>query len=209
MRRQQGFTLLELVVAIVILAGMFAVMYQTLSAAFRADEELTRELVAQESLQRALTFITLDMEQIVARPVRDPLGDYQAAVQSLETGVAVTRLGWANPFDLRHRSQMQRVEYHWQENNLIRRHWDALDSVAGAEPQDDVLLEQVQEFVVRYLHQAADGSWLWSEFWPLAEHQAMAPLLVPLPRSIELVVTFQDGSELQRYFRLVSNPWQP
>jgi general secretion pathway protein J len=206
--RARGFTLLEMVVAVAILAGMFVVALEIFRAASQGRDQLADEAIRLEARQRALTFITLDFEQIIARPVRDGLGDVQPALMSLDNGVALTRLGWANPFDLRPRSLMQRVEYRLVDEQLIRRYWPVLDVMPGTEPYDSVMLDSVAAFQVRYLFQSPEGQWLWFEQWPDAQMLGESPLLMPLPKSIEIEISFADGSFLHRYFRTVVNPWR-
>ncbi|MCC1498105.1 type II secretion system minor pseudopilin GspJ [Alcanivorax sp. 1008] len=204
----RGFTLLEVVVAIAILAGIFVVALETFRAASDGRERLAEEATRLEARQRALTFLTLDFEQLIARPVRDALGDYQPALMSLDNGVALTRLGWANPFDLRSRSQMQRVEYQLIDNQLLRRYWPTLDTMAGTEPVESVLLEDVDSIQVRYLYQPLNGDMAWQEIWPDPSLLGVEPQLLPLPKSIELEIIFADGSFMHRYFRTVTNIWQ-
>jgi len=204
----RGFTLLEVVVAIAILAGLFVVALETFRAASDGRERLAQEATRLEARQRALTFLTLDFEQLIARPVRDGLGDFQPALMSLDNGVALTRLGWANPFDLRNRSLMQRVEYLLIEDQLIRRYWPVLDVMAGTEPQQSVLLEEVESLQVRYLFQPLGGDMTWREQWPDTSLEGTNPLQMPLPKSVELEIAFADGSFIHRYFRTVTNIWQ-
>jgi len=208
-RRLQGFTLLEMEVALAILAGMFMVAMETFRAAADGREKLAAEATRLEARQRAMTFLALDFEQVVARPVRDILGDPQPAILSLENGIALTRLGWANPFDLRSRSQMQRVEYRLQENRLLRLYWPALDVQSGTEPETTVLLEEVDSLTVRYLYQPPGATdWQWLEQWPDISLQGTPALLMPLPKSVEVEIGFADGTFLHRYFRTVVNLWQ-
>lgn len=207
-RAARGFTLLEVVVAIAILAGMFVVALETFRAASDGRDRLAEEATRLEAQQRALTFLTLDFEQLIARPVRDALGDYQPALMSLDNGVALTRLGWANPFDLRSRSQLQRVEYQLINNQLLRRYWPALDSTTGIEPVESVLLEEVESIQVRFLYQPPNGDMAWQEIWPDPSLLGTDPQLMPLPKSVELEIIFADDSFLHRYFRTVTNIWQ-
>jgi general secretion pathway protein J len=208
MIRSRGFTLLEVIVAVAILAGMFLVAMETFRAASEGREQLAAEAVKLEARQRALTFLTLDFEQVIARPVRDGLGDPLPAIMSLDNGVALTRLGWANPFDLRPRSQLQRVEYVLIDGQLFRRYWPVLDVTAGTEPVDALLLDEVESLTVRFLDQNTEGAWQWYEQWPDIAAQDQSVLLQPLPKSVEVELLFEDGAFMHRYFRTVINPWQ-
>lgn len=206
MKHLRGFTLLEMIVAIAILAGMFAVAAVTFSAAIDGRDKLSAEATRLEARQRALTYMTLDFEQLIARPVRDNFGATLEALLSLDNGIGLTRLGWANPFDLRPRSQLQRVEYLLQEGKLVRRHWPVLDNLPGTEPVDTVLLEEVVSLSLRFLHKDVAGDWIWLDVWPDPANPVPA-LNSALPFSIELELEFADGRFLRRFFRTVVNPW--
>ena len=207
--RSGGFTLLEILVVMAIMAGMMAVAYGFFSTALRDSDLLAQHASRLEAEQRALAFLTMDFEQVVARPARDSFGEVQSAVGSLQQGgVAVTRLGWANPFDLRHRSQLQRVFYQLDNGRLLRRHFPTVDTNSGAEVQELVLIEDVSEFQVRFLERTEAGEWQWHEEWPtVAMNQMTNKLLMPLPASVEVQITLESGRELHRYFRLPVNPW--
>ena len=209
MKTSRGFTLLEVLVVLAIMAGMMAVAYGFFSVSLRDAGLLEEHATRLEREQRALAFLTMDFEQIVARPVRDSYGDAQAPVGSLsDGGVALTRLGWANPFDLRHRSQLQRVYYQLDNGRLMRRNFSVLDINSGSEETELVLLEDVAQFSVRYLEKDQDGQWQWYLEWPTAAmNQLGNVLLIPLPASIEVEIEMEDGRELHRYFRLPVNPW--
>lgn len=204
----RGFTLLEVLVVMAIMAGMFVAAYASLSTAIRDSETLEGHAQQLEQEQRVLAFLTMDFEQLIARPVRDSYGDPQPAIGSLpDGGVALTRNGWANPFDLRDRSQIQRVFYTLDDGELIRRYQLAPDANTGTEAVDVVMLDGVETFLVRYLTIDAAEQYQWLEEWPDPSGGAVAPLLQPLPVSVEVEITFEDGRALHRFFRVPVNPW--
>ncbi|AJD48233.1 general secretion pathway protein GspJ [Isoalcanivorax pacificus W11-5] len=208
MRRQAGFTLLEVIIAIAIFALMYVIAQASFSESLNSRAMLAEHATRQETKQRALIFLAQDIEQLIARPVRDPFGDPQPAVRGTLEYFEFTRLGWANPFDLRDRSQMQRVAYLLdEEQRLVRRHWPALDVNVGTEPTDTVMLEEVETLQFRYLGQGPEGDWQWRELWPDVDLEQTPPLFQALPKSIEMEIRMEDGSRLHRYFRTVLNPW--
>ena len=205
--RQPGFTLLEMLFTIVIFALMYVVAVEFLSSAMNNRDTLSEGATELEDAQRAVTYLTLDFEQMIARPVRDPYGDPQPALIGNDNYVEFTRLGWANPFALRRRSEMQRVVYAFEDEKLYRRYWPVLDTNVATEFQEDVLLDGVADFKVRYLDQAQTGEVGWLEFWP---EPALANTPVwqqRLPKSVEIDIEMEDGQTLHRYFRTVVNPW--
>lgn len=205
----RGFTLLEILVAIAIFAGIFIAAQQMLSQSVEQRDRLDREATRMESEQLLLTWMTMDFEQLVARPVRDALGSELAAVVGRQQGVAFTRNGWANPFSLRQRSSLQRVEYFLRDNALIRAYWPVTDVNQGVEPVETVMLEDVEDFQVRFLARTGpDGNYQWLDIWPDQATLAMPVMLQPLPESIEVNIYLASGDVLHRYYRVVTNPWQ-
>ena len=206
--RQRGLSLLELLVAMSIFASMYAMAHLSLSAALDNRAHLERHAARLESQQRTLTFLTLDIEQIIARPARDSFGDRQSSLRGEPETMEFTRLGWANPFDMRQRSLMQRVRWELDgEGRLVRYHWPVVDVDAGVEPMENVLLERVESLSLRYLDETEQGDWQWREFWPHADEEHIAPLYQRLPRSIEVEIELEEGRTLHRFFRTVMNPW--
>ncbi|MZR61742.1 type II secretion system minor pseudopilin GspJ [Alcanivorax sp. DP30] len=206
-RRLLGFTLLEMVVTIAIFAFIYVWAASFLSSALRGREQLTESADEMERSQRAMTFLTLDFEQLVSRPVRDPYGDPQPAIIGRDNYVEFTRLGWSNPFGLRKRSEMQRVIYTLENGDLYRRYWPVLDTSVATRYQQDILLENVARFTVRYLDLTPQGDWQWVEFWPDAALATQPVWLQRLPKSIEIEIELESGDVIHRFYRTVVNPW--
>ncbi|MDX1804447.1 MAG: type II secretion system minor pseudopilin GspJ [Alcanivorax sp.] len=207
MRRQYGFTLLEMVVTIAIFALIYVWVATYLGDALKAREQLNVSASALEQEQRAVTYLTLDFEQLIARPVRGPYGDPQPAIVGRDNYVEFTRLGWSNPFGLRQRSQMQRVIYTLEDGKLYRRYWPVLDPNVASQYQQDVLLDHVKTFSVRYLDQTKQGDWTWRELWPDPDLGQEPVWQQRLPKSIEINIELENGDVLHRYYRTVVNPW--
>jgi general secretion pathway protein J len=204
-----GFTLLEVLVVTFLFSLVFIFALRIVSVSLDDAgrlEDHGQRLTAQ---QRAITFLTMDFEQAIARPVRDAYGTEEPAMMSLpDGGVAFTRLGWANPFDLRPRSQLQRVSYVLVDGELRRYHRPLLDATTGVEEEKVVLLDGVESFTVRYLERSSTTDELeWAQFWPPDSSAQTAMLLQPLPASVEVDITLENGYSLHRYFRMVVNPW--
>ncbi len=207
MQRQRGFTLLEVLVTVAIFAMMYVLAVQFVDGALRTRDILNQGAGQMEQVQRAVTYLTLDFEQMIARPVRDPYGDPQPALIGKDNFVAFTRLGWANPFHLRQRSDMQRVIYTLEDHILYRRYWPVLDTNVATQYQEDILLKNVDSFQVRYLAKDVTGQLRWQELWPTAALAAIPVWQQPLPKSVEVTIKLEDGDEIHRYFRTVINPW--
>ncbi|MBL7249880.1 type II secretion system minor pseudopilin GspJ [Alloalcanivorax sp. C16-2] len=206
-RRARGFTLLEVLVTIAIFAMMYVLAVEFLNRALANRDMLSEGATELEGAQRAVTYLTLDFEQLIARPVRDPYGDPQPAIFGRDDYVEFTRLGWSNPFQLRRRSEMQRVVYALEGDTLYRRYWPVLDTNVATEYQEDVLLRKVERFQVRYLDKTQDGEWGWLEFWPEPALMNTPVWQQRLPKSVEVEIELESGERLHRFFRTVVNPW--
>ena len=193
MRRVQGFTLLEVLIAVAVFAVVGVMAYGGLQAV------LTQQAIARDNADRfrALQFavhqVSRDLLQLNPRPVREPLGDgYRAALYSDPRGEVLlefTRGGWTNPLG-QPRAAVQRVAYALEEDRLLRRHWFVPDQTLGEEPVEREVLSGVQEVRLRFF-----GPGGWSEEWP-AGGAGGDPSLRPL--AVEITLELEDWGEIRR-----------
>lgn len=190
-----GFTLVELLVAISVFAVMAAVAYGGLLTVLEFTQELDGRLQALTRLQTALFMLRRDIEQAVVRSVRDeagsPLPPFSGGAASGEL-LAFTRAGWRNPQGTK-RSTLQRVAYRWQADALRRVSWSVLDRVENSGAVDVQLLEGLRGIRLRFLDEQRE----WHTAWP-PEEAANAGL----PRAVELVLNLEGRGELLRLFCL-------
>ena len=156
--RKQGFTLLELLVALGVFAIIGMLATQLLRHAIQVTGVLETRMDRVLELQRATGILRRDVAQVIHRPVRDQLGRTLPAVQIPEPNVLeFTRTGWLNPLE-HPRSNLQRVSYELRGKNLIRSYWNILDRIAEHEPIEQVLLTRVENVFFEVLATSEDGS---------------------------------------------------
>ena len=158
--RQQGFTLLELLVALAIFALVSVMAYGGLATVL--DQQFATEEIAGQLARLQKTYLVMqrDFEQIVPRPVRDEFGETMAPLLS-GTQLQFTRGGWNNPAG-HPRSSLRRIGYRLEEQSLVRYAWSVLDRAQNSEPLEQPLLEGVTEIRTRYI----DGGGEWQDSWP-------------------------------------------
>ncbi len=194
--RQQGFTLIEIMVAVAIFAVMSVMAWGALSRSLTDAEMLTARMDRLQAIQRSVRFLVTDISQTAPRSVRNELGDTQMpAILSSLTGdfaLELTHGGWNNPAGLPRGSQ-QRSAYRLEEDELVRYHWTVLDRTYSNEPVATVLLDDVESLLFRFY----DDSGASSEVWP--PQSAVGSSSARLrPRAVEVVLSLGDVGEITR-----------
>jgi general secretion pathway protein J len=159
----QGFTLLEVLLAIGITAMIGLGSWQILNSAIRASEATQIRLAELNALQKTMLIISRDLRQVLTRSIRDSFGDYQPALTTKNESYALefTRTGWRNPM-ADARSNIQRVAYELTENKLIRHYWSVLDRSQDSEPISKELLTEVNSISLRFMNKSGG----WADEWP-------------------------------------------
>lgn len=164
MRRTRGFTLVELMVAVLIATIVFALGYGAIDQALANRGTLQRNAAQLTSLQNTIRLLVQDCSQMAPRPVREPLGDgYQPALLADGQQITLTRGGFTNPAGIQ-RSTLQRVRYLLEDGKLYREQWPVLDATLDPAPTRRQLLEGVTAFTVRFMNDGRN----WQPTWPPA-----------------------------------------
>lgn len=151
--KQQGFTLLELLIAISIFAIISLSSFSLLDTIISSEEKSTNRLNSTNDIQRAFILIERDFLQIARRSVRlegeEPLKTFihtdSNAFESSSQAIGFVRSGWTNPGLLLPRSDMQSVAYQVNEETLERVHYNFVDATLGEKPKIRKLLTGVND----------------------------------------------------------------
>lgn len=191
----RGFTLVEMLVAMVVFSLLAAAASGLLGVSLRNAETFERADAATRELQIARTIMRADFSQIARRPVRDAYG---APLPTVFTGgpapmekpiLTFVRHGWDNPGGADGRASLQYVEYAVVKGALIRRSRPYLDPTPETPVTTATLLSDVGQASVSFL---ARGQW--SDRWVATAVQAT------LPEAIALDVTFAAASQIRQAF---------
>ena len=149
-KRQQGMTLLEVMVALSIFSVIGLASYQVLSSVMAANLAVQNSAGSLDRVQKSYAQIERDMEQLVVRSVRSSVESISEPLIISEQGqqIEFTRGGRANPLQLS-RSELLRVRYDIglsthdsadKQTYLRRLSWPALDRSIDDKPLIQLLL---------------------------------------------------------------------
>ncbi len=211
MRSNNGFTLIEVLIAMAITAFVAVVGYTSLTTVITGVESLRQETTRLEDINRAFQVLGRDLQQFAARSVYDEFG---SRLPSMEGGVlaaqtlSFTRTGWHNSVGLP-RSALQRVAYYVEEEQLVRASWPVLDRTGAVEPSELPLLENIETFEVRFLgsldvlevsRDSEIDRRYWQENW--ISDVSRPETLVEPPIAVEIRLSIPQWGELERVYVL-------
>lgn len=221
-RSSSGFTLIEVLLAVSITVIVAAMSYQGLDAGMKLADRSQIETDRIHAINRVFDILSKDFRQIVARRVRSPEGDeFEDAFYYNESSIPMlrfTRAGWTNPQPERfQRSQLQRVNYSYDGDKLIRYSWQMLDRYDDSEADEIILLENVQSVTIRLLQEAAatgnvtSSTTDWVTQWPplvLSSGTGNTPSgTETLPLAVEITIDIDGWGPIRRVYELVSDPY--
>ena len=179
-------TLLELLIVITIFAIMSAAAYGGLQSSLKAEENFSAAMKDLEAVQMSVTLFQRDIMQLSPRAIRDAYGDDEAALVLFNGKELVfTRGGNFSSLKL-DRTELTRVAYSLQDEQLIRSYWRQLDSTQGDRPFRASLLGKVNDLQIRVL----DQNNIWHLDWPISDSLKI--------RALEITLELEDWGEIRR-----------
>ncbi len=181
--RDAGFTLLELLVAMLVFAVLSVMTYGGLRNVMNTDRRSEATSRRLADLEMTFMFIGRDLAQAVDRTARDSLGTPMPAFMGDSMTMAFTCYAGGD-------GAVGRVEYFLRAGSLRRGRWPVLDATQETELQHSELLGGVTALQVRYLASQ------WAETWPAPN------VTTTLPRAVEITLKLEEGTEFRRLFEL-------
>lgn len=191
--KRSGFTLLEVLIAIAIVALLALMGYRAVAALSESESRLSTEAARWRTLDLFFARLEADLREAVPRTarsgaVREPA--WLAGVDAAGNGaLAFSRAG--PDFAIDPGSAGQRIEYRLRNGSVEVLYWPGYDRSRDSEPAAYALLAGVMQFRLSYL--TATGRWV--NTWPLAGE-------ADLPRATRVAVMLASGEEIERWLAL-------
>lgn len=166
-RHEAGFSLVEVMAAVLVFALISAISVGLLTTALRSKEASEGVMADLAAVQRVQALLSEDVGQLVMRSVRDEDGLTDPRVFALDVRGAdplspgregeareilvLTRTGWANPGGVQPRSGLQRVAWIYDGERLWREASLYPDQAQGAAPVRQLIAENVRELRIEAL----------------------------------------------------------
>jgi general secretion pathway protein J len=203
-KNAEGFTLLELLIAITVFAILSTIAYSGLDIVLDTEARTTKHIDQLSQLQKAFSLMLRDIEQVTDREVRDEFGDPLLPMRSGGFSgelVEFTRGGRPNPMDLQ-RSNLQRIGYQLDEGVLYRIYWPQLDRAQEVKPIRTPLIDDIESVQLVFFDRDLKSQ----ETWPPELNNQDASESPSLPRGLAITLETRNLGEIRRVFRLAETP---
>lgn len=191
-RDRKGFTLIEAVISLFLLAVMSVMGYQAVEVVLGSNQRSRADLAEEAQLQRAWRIIAQDLLHMRARTFADGFGEQEPAYYTGTAGFIVRFSRGGGPMLQSNPSGLTRVSYELnEEQQLLRRSWPISAMQRFDEGRVQLLLESIEQ--VRFEHLTKD--YFYAPDWPpLNESHGLRSL----PKMVRVTLVFEDGNETSR-----------
>lgn len=198
--RSRGFTLIEMLVAVAILAMLSLLAYQILYQVQVSNDVSKKKSQQINAIQKAIIVLDSDFRQIADRQFRTNGAEaeelkllwQQGLLGGDGFGLLFARSGWDNHQWQFPRGDVIKVGYRIRKGQLQRLWWRYPDSVVGDSGNTQTVLDGVSGFTVRFYYQ---GKWLsnWDK-----KHV--------LPDAVSVQLTLDDYGNIERTYLVAGYP---
>lgn len=211
-RNVSGFTLIEVMIAILIMAMIAVMTSQSFTVAISSSEATQEAIDRMAKVDRVWVLFETDLRNAIPAMPRvsrdkpippvfiEPSDDYR---------LTILRAGYANPLKLP-RTEMVRVGYRFEDSVLWRDTWINIAENDEREAKPQIVMEGLEDIFIKALpdnNRASVAAGPWHERWPQSGQPPSK-----LPAAIEITLVTEDFGEIKRVYSLlpgIDNTPQP
>ena len=182
----RGFTLLEVLLALAIMATLAITGYRALAGMIDGEQQIARERERWRDLDLFFARFEFDLGHVLPRAYRLGAASFPGLFLR-DDGLAFVRGSPGEP--------PQRVGYRWRDSQVELLYWPQLDAPATNAPVAYGVASEVASWQVSFANR--EGQWVerWGEPGPQTDD-------APLPRGARVVMVLNDGTRIERVFAL-------
>ena len=200
-KNPNGFTLIEVLVAMAIMALIGIGAFSLLNTATVAGDKIKREGKRLNEIQRAFLLISNDLQQVTGRIMQDEYGEPMPALTNdlpyPKYLLRFSRLGRRNPAMLP-RSSIEHLLYSLENNKLIRITFPYLDGMRDDQGLKRPILSDVDNVEMTFFHKKK-----WHKKWPIPTPYASKPPPA-IPEAIKISLELIDYGIVERIYVIPS-----
>lgn len=195
--KNQGFTLLELLVALVIFAVISALAYRSLTALIQTRARIQEQTTRWRETMLFFNRLNVDLRRNVNRPVANEASMQPAwlakrfLANKEDVQLQVSRLG--SPEQNGNFMDTQRIGYRYRAGNVELLLWPALDVESYQKPKVYILLSGVKSLSFRYMQHKTHQ---WVSDWPTSIKEDV------IPKAVQVDLVLDTGEQLNRIYHL-------
>ena len=201
MKKAEGFTLIEVIIALAIFSLVSIVAYKGIDQLIKTKNRLDQENHKWQQLVIFFDQFESDIRQHIDRPVRNSQGQTEPAWLAKpsfsspnDAQIMLSRLG--DPQQTGYLMDGRRVGYRLNQGAVEIVLWPSLDLAESVKPEIFKMVDGVSDFSLTYLNQ--HGKWVKS--WP--DNSSQDTPINYYPRAVLVKISLTSGEFIYRVFAL-------
>ena len=200
MKKINGFTLIELMVAIMIFAVISVISYRTISSLVTTKQIVTASQDKWGSIAKGVAKIDSDWNRAIPLVVRDANGMVLPSILGKNTlngpfdsQLEMTISGFLGN-DVYGSTPPQRIGFRFDKGKLYLVTWPVLNRTTNTQPRLDLLIDNVEDFHVSFMY--TDRNWY--DTWPSESSSD----ITSLPPGFKIILHMNSGESIMRQWSL-------
>ena len=205
-QKQKGLTLIEVMVAVAILATIATISYQTLDVAIASKDVVEAKMKELARVDRAWMLLEADLKNVLSYGRKQSLGAGSGGLippllieRNGDYAMVVLRGGHPNPLNFP-RSELIRVGYRLQDETLWRDVWYDLGSVDQEETRQQKIVDGVESIEISVLSDRANSfsSGPWLDSWTMDNMSGSK-----MPIALRVTIKLEGYEEVSRLYAML------